>query len=427
MDKKLQAFVEFMDRSHSKYHATENLVKQLQAEGYTCLQESKAWNLVPGGKYYMTRGCSSVMAFRIPKKEAKGFLMSASHTDHPTFKIKENGELTGAYTRFATEKYGSVLMGTWLDRPLSVAGRVIVETENGIKTRLIDIDKDLFLIPHVAIHMNRAANDGIAWNPTVDTLPLFGNADAAGKFDELLQQAAGGKILAHDLWLYVRQNATVWGMQDEYISAAALDDLQCAWGCTQGFLEAEEGGHVPVLCVFDSEEIGSFTNQGADSGYLSGLLDKICNCMHWDLQQMLCQSFMVSADNAHALHPNHPEYSDPTNAPIVGAGIAIKFNAAQRYTTDGLSAAIFRKICQKAGVPVQNYYNRADLAGGTTLGNVSLSHVTVPSVDIGLAQLAMHSCYETAGTADTLYLVDAMRQYYATNLQTHEDGTYEIA
>ena len=427
MDSKFQQFVRFLDQSHSNYHATANLVQQLQAAGYQCLQESQAWNLVPGGKYYMTRGGSSVIAFRIPEQTAKGFLMSASHTDRPGFKIKENGELTGAYTRFTTEKYGSVLMGTWLDRPLSVAGRVVVETENGLQTRLIDIDKDLFLIPHVAIHMNRQANDGIAWNPTVDTLPLFGTADAAGKFSEMLQQAAGGKILAHDLWLYVRQKATVWGTQEEFISSAALDDLQCAWGCTQGFLEAETATHVPVLCVFDSEEIGSFTKQGADSGLLPGVLGRICDSMHYDLQQMLSQSFMISADNAHAVHPNHPEYADATNAPVVGGGIVIKFNAAQRYTTDGVSAAIFRKVCKDAGVPVQNYYNRADLAGGTTLGCVSVTQVSVPSVDIGLPQLAMHSCYETAGTQDTLSLVAAMRKYYQMQLQTHADGSYFIA
>ena len=426
MDNKIKELVQFLDGAHSNYHAVAELAKQLQAAGYTLLQEGNAWQLTPGGKYYMTRGNSAVMAFRIPQQPAKGFLMTASHADRSAFKIKENGELTGNYTRITTEKYGGMIISTWLDRPLSVAGRVVVETENGVETRLVDIDKDLLLIPNVAIHMNRKVNEGYAWNLAVDTLPLFGGKNAAGKLNSILEEAAGGKILGHDLYLYIRQKASVWGAEEEFISSAALDDLQCVWGCTQGFLAAKESTHIPVLCVFDSEETGSGGNQGAGSRLLESVLGRICSSLNYDLQQMLSQSFMISADNAHAVHPNHPELSDAANAPVINEGIVLKFNASQRYTTDGISAAVFRKICQKAGVPVQTYYNRADTLGGSTLGYILLAQVSVPSVDIGLAQLAMHSCYETAGTADTLSLVTAMQKFYETKLETAVDGSYTV-
>ena len=417
MNDRISALMNFLDASHSVYHAVAYLESTLQQQGYSRLEEKDAWNLFPGGKYYLCRGGSAVIAFRIPEGAPKGFLLSASHCDRPTFKIKENGELKGAYTRMATEKYGGMLMHTWLDRPLSVAGRVLVETPNGVQSKLVDIDRDLLLIPNVAIHMNRSANDGYKWNPVSDTVPLVGSKDAAGKFQALLEEAAGGKILGHDLYLYIRQKATVWGLEEEYISSAALDDLQCAWGCTQGFLRAEGSGSIPVLCVFDSEEVGSNSVQGAASMLLSDALERICASLGLSQQQMLAQSFMVSADNAHAIHPNHPEFADAANAPVLGGGVVLKFNSSQRYTTDGISAAIFRKVCGKANVPVQTYYNRADVPGGSTLGHISLTHVSIPSADIGLPQLAMHSSFETACVKDSIYLEDAMTAYYSSTLE----------
>ena len=414
----------FLDTSVSAYHAVANLSEMLASAGYTRLSESEKWDIVPGGKYFLTRGGTAVIAFRIPEGSPKGFLMSASHSDRPCFKVKENGELAGNYTRLAVERYGGMIMAPWLDRPLSIAGRVLVETENGVQSKLVNIDKDLLLIPNVAIHMNRTANDGYKWNPAVDVLPLMGGKDAKGKLNALLEETAGGKILGHDLFLYVRQKACVWGMNDEFISSAALDDLECAWGCTQGFLEAGESQSIPMLCVFDNEEVGSSSMQGAASTMLSDTLARICEGLNVDLRQMLAQSFMVSADNAHAIHPNHPELADPANAPVMGGGVVIKYNANMRYCTDGVSAAVFRKVCGKAGAPVQTYCNRADLPGGSTLGNISLHHVSVPTVDIGLPQLAMHSCYETAAVADADYLVDAMAAFYGSNLQICDDGSF---
>ena len=425
MDNRISALADFLDRSVSSYHAIAALSEELAKEGYTLLSEKGSWNLVPGGKYYMKRNGTSLMAFRVPQASPKGFLLTASHCDRPGFKVKENPELKNAYIRLAVERYGGMLMSTWLDRPLSVAGRVLVETEDGVETKLVNIDRDLLLIPNVAIHMNRQANDGYKWNPASDMLPLFGSKDTAGKFATLLEEAAGGKVLGHDLSLYVRQKATIWGSEEEFISSTALDDLACAWCCTQGFLNASESENMPILCVFDNEEVGSSSLQGADSDLLEVVLERICTALDLNKNQMLAQSFMLSADNAHAIHPNHPEFADPNNAPVMNQGVVLKFNANQRYTTDGVSAAIFRKICAKANVPVQTYCNRADLAGGSTLGNISLTHVSVPSADIGLPQLAMHSCYETAGTKDAIYMEDALTTFYSTTLVC-ENGNYTL-
>ncbi len=416
----------FLDCSYSVYHAVAALEEMLANAGYEKLSESKSWALAPGGKYYLTRGGSAVIAFRIPLGNPTGFLMSASHSDHPTFKVKENWELTGKYTRLATEPYGGAILSTWLDRPLSIAGRVLVETQTGVESRLVDMDRDLLVIPNVAIHMNRKCNDGMSFNVAVDTLPLVGGEQSAGKLNTLLEEAAGGKILGHDLYLYLRQRASVWGVDEEYISAAALDDLQCAFCCTKGFLEAGESSTIPVLCVFDSEEVGSNSVQGAAARLLPSVLERICNSLNFNMEQLLSQSFMISADNAHAIHPNHPEYADSANAPVMNGGVVLKFNASQRYATDGAAAAVFRKICDGANVPVQTYYNRADLPGGGTLGRISLTQISVPTADIGLAQLSMHSAWETAGVKDSEYLVNAMKAYYGSTLECPRDGSFAI-
>ena len=422
MDNRTQALIHFLDASHSVYHAAEYLADTLEKAGYTRLSEGAAWELMPGGKYYLVRGGTAVIAFRIPEGSPKGFLMSASHSDRPCFKVKENFESAGAYTKVLVERYGGMLIAPWLDRPLSIAGRVMVETEEGVESRLVDIDRDLLLIPNLAIHMNRSANENQKWNPAVDTLPILGGKGAKGKLLPLLEQEAGGKILGHDLYLYIRQKASVWGIDEEYLSSAALDDLECAWSCTQGFLNAQNSENIPVLCVFDCEEVGSSSVQGAASDLLEGVLTRICGALKLDIYQMLANSFMVSADNGHALHPNHPEMSDAANAPLPGGGVVLKFNASQRYCTDGVAAAIFRKVCAKADVQTQTYCNRADIPGGSTLGNISLHHVSVPTADIGLAQLAMHSCYETGAVSDAIALETAMAAFYGSTLTATDTG-----
>ena len=424
MTEQIRGLMDFLDASRSVYHAIDYLCKLMDSQGYVHLDSGDDWELVPGGKYYVTRCAASVIAFRIPEETPKGFMMSASHSDRPTFKIKENGELENKYIRLATERYGGMIMSTWMDRPLSVAGRVMVETPEGVKIQLVDFDQDLMIMPNVAIHMNRSVNDNYKWNPATDTIPMLGDLDVKGHFARMLDEKGGGKVISHDLFLYLRQKATVWGIEQEFISAQALDDLQCAWGCVQGFLKAAPSASIPMFCCFDSEEVGSRSVSGADSTFLSGTLLRIAKSLRMDVARLLSNSFMVSADNAHAIHPNHPELADPKNAPIPNGGIVVKFNSNQKYTTDAVSAAVIRTICQRAGVPTQTYYNRPDIAGGSTLGYVSMTHVSVPTADIGLAQFAMHSCYETAGVYDSEHIEKAMTEFFSTSLVVTADGEF---
>ena len=418
MEKRMQ----YLGNAHSLYHAVALLAEELEQAGYTRLAETEEWTITPGGKYYMVRGGTALMAFRVPNVAPKGFLMAAAHSDRPTFKVKENGELTGSYTRLSVERYGGMIIAPWLDRPLSLAGRVLVETEKGVTARLVDIDRDLMLIPNAAIHVSRTINDGYKWDLTRDVMPLLGGKDAAGKLEAMLEEAAGGSILGRDLFLYVRDKAKVWGVDREYISAPALDDLAAVWCCAQGLLQARENESVSMLCIFDNEEVGSSSSQGADSTLLDTVISRICQSLQLDKSRMLAQSMLVSADNAHGLHPNHPEFADAQNAPVLGGGVTVKFASTLRYTSDGLSSALLRKVFGE--VKTQTYYNRPDVPGGGTLGCIALNHVSVPCVDIGLPQLAMHSTYETCAVADVKDLCAGMTAYYGSTLIVGADGAY---
>ncbi len=414
----MQDLLTFLDRSPSRYHAVENLRLELEAAGYARLEEGRAWTLAPGGRYYVVRNGSALAAFRVPRRDGAGFMISASHSDSPTFRVKENAELEwpDGYLRLNVEGYGGMLCAPWLDRPLTVAGRVLVSTDGGIEPRLVYVDRDLLLIPNVAIHMNREANTGYKYDPKCDMAPLMGLGAEKGTFRSLAAQAAGcapEDILGTDLTLCLRQKGLVWGEKGEFLSAPRLDDLQCAWGCFRGFLEAGESAAVPVYALLDNEEVGSLTRQGADGTLLSDVVERVCAALGRDRAAAVANSFMVSADNAHAVHPNHPEYHDATHRPVMNAGLVIKHGV--RYATDGAAQAVFTALCRRAGVPVQHFSNRSDLAGGSTLGNISNAHVSVNTVDIGLAQLAMHSCFETAGVRDAGYLVQAMTAFYAAS------------
>lgn len=409
--------LDFIDASPTAWHACANLVNRLVSEGYEELRETASWPVAPGGKYFVRRNGTSLIAFRIPRGDFHGFLMMATHDDSPSFKLraKPDAPSAGYYTRLSVERYGSMLCAPWLDRPLSVAGRVTVRENGKLTVKLINIQRDLLLIPNLAIHMDRTANDGKKYDIKADMLPLFGSEKAAGRLEAIVAEAAGVKpedVVSTDLYLYPRTPGVVFGADEEFIAAPRLDDLQCAFGCMEGFLAAGEGKNAPLLCVFDNEEVGSTTKQGANSDFLVDTLWRICDALGRDFYRSVAASFMASADNAHAVHPNHPEFADSQDRPRINGGIVIKHHANQKYTTDAVTEAVFAEICRKAGVPVQHYSNRADLRGGTTLGNISTAHVSVDSVDIGLPQLAMHSCYETAGSEDTAYLIRAAKAYY---------------
>ena len=411
--------LDFIEKSPTAWHAAANVAAELERAGYTRLYEEEDWQLRAPGKYYAVRNGSAVIALNLPEG-ADGFLIMAAHDDSPAFRVKDGGEekALGIYSRLAVEKYGGMLYSTWLDRPLSLAGRVAVREEGGVTMKLVNIDRDLLVIPNLAIHMDRSANEGKNFNVNVDMIPLIGSAESKTGLNALIAEALGVKeedIVSRELNLYPRTPGTVWGAENEFISAPRLDDLQCAFGCLKGFLQADKPKKATVLCVFDNEEVGSGTRQGADSGFLDDMLSRAWTSLgRTDAQYRaaLANSFMVSADNAHAIHPNHPEFADRSERPVMNGGVVIKFNASMSYTTDGLSAAVFSELCRAAEVPVQRYANRPDLRGGSTLGHISLAHVSVPTLDIGLAQLAMHSSYETAGARDTEYLVRAARAFY---------------
>ncbi len=426
--------LDFISASPSCYHAIANIRNELIQNGFEELYEGSRWNLDENKNYFVIRNNSSIIAFKVPTKDFKGFEICASHSDSPSFKIKENAEISVSdkYVKLNTEKYGGMLMATWLDRPLSVAGRVIVKTDSGLETKLVNVDKDLLVIPNLAIHMNREANDGFKFNAQVDMLPLVGSGEAKNCFMDIIAESAGTKkddIVGSDLFLYSRVEGRIWGACDEYVSSSQLDDLQCAFASLKGFIASKNEQSIPVLAVFDNEEVGSGTKQGADSTFLYDTLTRINSALSRtdeDYLRALASSFMVSADNAHAAHPNHGEKADPVNKPYMNNGIVIKFNANQKYTTDSVSEAMFKMILEKAGVPYQVFTNRSDMAGGSTLGNISNAHVSLNTVDIGLAQLAMHSTYETAGVKDTYYLVKGLETFFSTVIEEKGNGKYDM-
>jgi len=418
---------DFINASPTAFHAVENIAGELISKGFTELYEWQDWELSAPGSYFVRRNASSIIAFSIPGADFAGFMIMAAHSDAPSFRVKDNASVkaAGLYTQLNVERYGGMIFSSWMDRPLSLAGRIAVRSEKGIASKLVNIDRDLLMIPNVAIHMDRSVNDGKSFNPNVDMLPLISSASSELSLDGIIAEAAGVKeedIISKDLFLYPRAPGFMWGAEDEFISSPRLDDLQCAFACMKGFLNSAPGGSVSVLSVFDNEEVGSGTKQGAASGFLSHVLERLCACFGRSLHTALANSFMVSADNAHAVHPNHPEYADRNDRPVLNGGVVIKFNANQRYTSDAVSTAVFAEICREAGVPVQRYSNRGDLPGGSTLGNISSSHVSIDCVDIGLPQLAMHSALETAGAEDTAYLIRAAELFYSRSFRRSGEG-----
>lgn len=408
----------FISKSPSVFHVVRHIKAALLYAGFTEIREEDSWQIKQGGKYVVTRNGSALIAFFVPEDGGNAFKITAAHCDSPSFKIKENPEMRdGKYTRLNVEGYGGMIMSTWLDRPLSAAGRLFVKDNGQIISKLVSLDHPTLLIPSVAIHMDRTVNSGHAWNIQNDLLPLY-STDGAADFMETLAQAAKVKaadILGHDIFLYSCAPGILWGPQHEFISSPRLDDLQCAFATFRGFTNGKKQKDISVYALFDNEEVGSGTAQGAGSTFLTNTISRLTLSLgrsYDEIQAMLAKSFMISADNGHAVHPNHGEYADPVNAPVLNGGIIIKFNASQKYSTDGYSAAIFRDLCLKADVPLQTYTNRSDIPGGSTLGNISNTKVAVPTVDIGLPQLAMHSSYETAGAKDTEYLVKAVSYFF---------------
>ncbi|MBP3754747.1 MAG: M18 family aminopeptidase [Lachnospiraceae bacterium] len=412
---------DFIKSSPNAYFAVDTMAKELKTAGFTRLDEKDSWKIKPG-KYFVTRDDSSLIAFVIPKKDFKGFHIVASHSDSPSFKIKPDPEMKAgdAYIKLNVEKYGGMIISTWFDRPLSVAGRVVVDAKDGVQTKLVNIDRDLFIIPSLAIHMDRTANEGHKYEVQKELLPLFaGGEKKDAKLISLICKECGIKekdVLDADLFLYNRMAPVSFGMNNEFIASPRLDDLQCVYGSLEGILAAKPSDYVAVHAVFNNEEVGSETKQGAASSFLTDVIARICEKLSVSVEdraRKMADSFMISADNAHALHPNYSEKTDPTNKPVLNGGIVIKYNANQKYTTDAVSSAFLRKICKKTGAKVQEYVNPSDIPGGSTLGSIATARVSMNTVDIGLPQLAMHSSYETAGREDTEDLIKVSKEFFS--------------
>ena len=426
--------MEYIQDSPSPYHAAAAAAARLEAAGFTRLEESAPWALSSGQCCYTTRNQSSLIAFRLPGGTPEGWRMTAAHSDSPTFYVK-NDALEGdkRYVRLAVEGYGGMNCASWLDRPLTVAGRAVVRTPAGVEGRLVYLDRDLLTIPSLAIHQQRDVNRGHDYNAQKDMQPLYA-LGGGPSLTALLAEELGvdaGDILATDLVLCITEKAQRVGLQGEYFMSGRIDDLECAYATLYGFLQGrgEEAGRGDIWVMFDNEEVGSSSRQGAQGSLMSDVLARIEESLGVTKEQSIrarTNCLLLSADNGHAIHPNHPEKSDQKLPVNMGGGVILKYNARQTYTTSGLTGAAFTAICEKAGVPVQTFANRADVAGGSTLGNLLGRQILMPMVDIGVGQLAMHSAMETASCKDAEYLANACAAYYNTPIFQPEDGQWKL-
>lgn len=433
----IKRLLSFLDASPVNFLAVKNIADTLLANGFRRVDPAQPLGEVKSGdRFFVTKNDSSVFAFRIGNKSIAdaGFHMICAHCDSPTFRIKPNAEMLteGGIVKLNTEVYGGPIMSTWFDRPLTLAGRVIVRGEDVMQpqTLLLHIKRPLLQISNLAIHFNRQVNDGVALSKQKDVLPLLGQITSqleAGNLlmnvilEELNSNAAGRElcakdILDFDLYLADATPACTFGVHNEFISSGRLDDLSMCYAGLEALIASDTTDTTQVLALFDNEETGSQTKQGAGSPFLSFMLKRIALAQSNTEEayyQAVERAFMISADNAHAWHPNYPEKYDPTNHPMLGGGPVIKFNAAQKYASDAVSAAVFAGLCEKAGVPCQRFVNHSDVAGGSTLGNILASSIPLRGVDMGNAILAMHSCRETGSVADHVFCVKVFTEFYS--------------
>lgn len=420
--KMTEDLIEFIRKGKSTYHVTTEMRNLLESSGVELLEETESWHLERGKKYMIERDGSALIAFSVPRTRPQAVRIAAAHTDSPAFKVKWNPEVgvEDKYIKLNVEKYGGGILSSWFDRPLSLAGRVSVMESEEIRTVLVDIDRDLLVIPNLAIHMNRRINDGYGYNVQNDLLPMFGNYEAKDSFMNLIAEASGvccENILGMDLTLYNRMIGTYTGVNGEFILSPRLDDLQCLYAGIRGFIESDSDSSMGFFCAFDSEEIGSTGTQGASSTFLTDIAERIRCVLGMSEEEfyvVAARGFFLSADNAHAIHPNAVEKADLTNRPVLNGGIVIKYSADGSYVTNGVTGAKVKALCKRVGIPYQEFYNRSDMRGGSTLGQLSLAKWSIPAADIGLAQLAMHSSCETGGTKDTYYMYQLMKTFFHT-------------
>lgn len=416
MKKFASDMLDYIYKSPTRYNATENAAEILEANGYRKLELNSIWNLEKGGKYYTTKNSSALIAFRVNSDdiEKDGFRIIGSHTDSPNFRIKPNAEMVseGAYLKLNTEGYGGMILSTWLDRPLAIAGRVFTKGENPFRPseKIININKPICIIPNLAIHMNRSVNDGYKYNKQTDMLPLMSLTGEDFKKEGYLKNLVADEmgvtaenIIDYDLYLYEYEKGCFTGVDEEFLSTGRLDNLSMFYSSLRAILSSESEKGVSLAVGFDNEEVGSSTKQGADSNLLLNIMERICLSLGKNREEFFSaveNSFIISADLAHAVHPNVNRMADPTNRPVMGKGPVIKIHAGQAYTSDGYSISVYKEICKSVGVDYQEFVNRSDERGGSTIGPISSTHIEIPSVDIGAPILSMHSIRELGCVSD---------------------------
>lgn len=419
--------IDYIYDSPTAFNAVETSKDLLLKNGFNELKMNEKWKLKVGRKYFITKNSSSLTAFVINSDNMQdGFRIIGSHSDSPTFRIKPNAEMTveNSYLKLNTEGYGGAILSTWFDRPLAIAGRVVLKSENVLCPReeIININRPVCIIPNIAIHMNRSINDGYKFNKQKDTLPLVGLInDTLEKDDFLLNEISRElnvdkkEILDFDLYLYEYEKGNIIGPSEEFISSSRLDNLSMAHASLHGLIDSKGKNGINIASIFDNEEVGSSTKQGADSNMLLNLLERICISLGKDREEFfsaIYSSFMISADLAHALHPNLVEKHDPTNKPIIGGGPVIKISASQAYTSDAFSSGVYKNICEKCGVKYQQFVNRSDERGGSTIGPISSTHLDINSVDIGSPILSMHSVRELGSVEDHFNIYKTFVEFY---------------
>lgn len=422
-----QELLNFINKSKTAFQGAYEIKSILDNQGYAEIREEDKWDLEKGGKYYITKNDSAVIAFEIGTGdiEKDGFRLIGAHTDSPGFRIKPNPEMLveGNYLKLNTEVYGGPILSTWFDRPLSIAGRVTLKGENPFKPRveLVDVNKPVLIIPNLAIHMNREVNEGYKFNKQKDTLPLVtiveDKLEKDGYLIKLISESMKvepSEILDFDLFLYEYAEGMLVGPDEELISCGRLDDLWMVFAGLKALLNSNKIKETKVLVALDNEEIGSLTAQGANSSILENILERITLGLKKDREEFrraLSNSLMISADLAHAMHPNYPEKCDPTNTPMLGKGPVLKIAAGGSYSTDSYASAVFKGICEKVGVPCQTFVNRSDLRGGTTIGPITAGKLNIPVIDMGAPVLSMHSIRELASVKDNEYTIKAFTEF----------------
>ena len=423
------SFVEFLNNSHSPFHAIAQVEKKLDDAGFIRLRENASWNLENNRFYYVVKNQTCLIAFKIPEMiNVRSVNIVASHSDSPSLKIKPLPALHDKhYSRLNVEVYGGAILSTWLDRPLGIAGRVTLKENGVLVNRIVDFDDETVMIPNVAIHQNREVNNGYKWNAQVDLCPIADDRENEEYLEKLIMQKFGcdkENIMGHELYLYNKDQARLWGRENQFVSGQRIDNLESVYTSLEAFVRSYSSNSINMIGIFDNEEVGSMTKQGMAASFLADVIERIFSCFYYsrnDVKAVLANSFLLSSDNGHAVHPNHPELYDSVNQCYLNQGVVIKTSASMGYINDSYTWAVVKQLADRADVPTQLFANRSDLRGGATQTSISSMSLPIMAADIGLAQLAMHSCYETAGTKDINYMIDLMSEFFNSTILVDDD------